>query len=112
MEPLTLIVGALLALVFFAMGRASGRRLAIASGQAPQPPVKPICGCGHGLHEHDLKGNECHAQFKKPMGQRRDKKGELWDTWEWTRCGCRQYTGPRPVEELFITPILPPEIQS
>lgn len=107
MDPLTLVVGALLALVFFALGRVNGLRQAIASGRVPKPPEKPICGCGHGLHEHDLKTNECHAQFKKQMGQFY-KQGKLWDKWEWTQCGCRQYTGPRPVEEFFAPPMLPP----
>lgn len=108
MDPLTLIVGALLALIFFAIGRVSGRRQAIESGRAPRPPAPPICGCDHGLHEHDLKNGKCEAQYKKPMGQKRDKSGELWDTWEWTQCGCKQYTGPIPVEQFFTQQMLPP----
>jgi hypothetical protein len=108
MDPLTLIVGALLALVFFALGRMSGRRQAIASGQAPPPPPKPICGCTHGLHEHDLEGGKCHAEIKKWAGQHRDKRGELWDNYKFVTCGCRRYTGPIPAEEYLAQQLLPP----
>lgn len=30
------------------------------------------------------------------------------NAWTGVRCNCRQYTGPRPVESLFATPLLPP----
>jgi hypothetical protein len=104
MDPLTLIVGALLALAFFVLGHASGRRHVTVNGQAPQP----ICGCDHGLNMHGTDG-KCHEIDTVPIE---------WDlysrpvSWEKQPCGCQKYVGPRPVEELFSTPILPPEVES
>lgn len=107
MDPLTLIVGALLALVFFALGRINGLRQAqLSTGKSPKP-LKPVCGCDHGLHQHDRQTGKCHAEYKKPMGQYY-KQGRLWDKWEWTKCDCRQYTGPIPAEEYLAQQLLPP----
>lgn len=106
MDPLTLIVGAVLALVFFAMGRMSGLRQA-KSLPGGKPP-KPVCGCDHGLHQHDLKSGKCHADIKTWAGQHRDKRGELWDNYKWIPCGCRRYTGPIPAEEYLAQQMLPP----
>jgi hypothetical protein len=106
MDPLTLIVGALLALVFFVLGRVSGLRQAKLLPGSSSPP-KPICGCGHGLHLHDLKTNQCHHEYKKEDGQFY-KDGHLWDRFQWTRCECKKYTGPIPAEEYLAQQLLPP----
>jgi hypothetical protein len=87
MDPLTLIVGALLALVFFALGRKSVQRQALLPGDGTPPP-KPICGCNHGLHQHDLKSSKCHYKFLP--------------------CDCLRYTGPLPAEEFIAQQLLPP----
>lgn len=42
-------------------------------------PPQAICGCDHGLNMHDE-----HV------------------------CDCQKYVGPRPIEEFFSTPTLPP----
>lgn len=107
MDPLTLIIGALLALVFFAMGRASGLRQAKLLQNGDAPPPKAICGCGHGLHLHDLKTSQCHHEYRKGGGQFY-KDGSLWQNFTWARCGCKKYTGPIPAEEYIAQQMLPP----
>lgn len=109
MDPLTLIIGALLALVFFAMGRASGLRQAktLPGLSAPSAPVQAICGCKHGLHAHDLKASRCHGEVKKDLGDYYED-GKLWHKHRMVQCGCRKYTGPIPAEEYIAQQMLPP----
>jgi hypothetical protein len=107
MDPFTLIMSALLAIIFFCLGRVSARKAASAPPQ-PLPQPKAICGCDHGLHQHDRASDKCHAEVKKWTGQNRDKKGELWDYYKFVRCDCRRYTGPIPAEEFLAQSLLPP----
>jgi hypothetical protein len=105
METLILLggsagVGTILFVVGFLLGRVS-----------PKPvsrPPQPVCGCDHGLNMHGTDG-KCHEIDMIPVN---------WDTYgranQWNEypCTCQKYVGPKPVEELFTTPILPPEVQS
>ncbi|MFI6871010.1 hypothetical protein [Nocardia sp. NPDC050406] len=95
MDPISLIVGAGLVGVGWVVGR-FGHRMARGKAEGTSPA---LCGCGHDLSLHDRKAGECHAEYRRKSP---------WGYKEWARCGCRHYTGPTPLEELFPTPLLPP----
>ena len=89
--------GALLAVGFLA-GRL-GRRQA-----APPPATTPLCGCGHTLSQHDTETSTCYAELRRDTF---DKRGR-WAGHSWVPCTCRQYIGPRPIDEVFLPRLLPP----
>ncbi|MGY1710768.1 hypothetical protein ACI8AC_14785 [Geodermatophilus sp. SYSU D00758] len=99
MEPVSLLVGAALLAVGFAAGRVGRRR-----PPAPPPQLTPICGCGHPLSQHDRESNTCYAELRRDSY---DKRGR-WAGHTWVACTCRQYVGPRPVDEVFVPRVLPP----
>jgi hypothetical protein len=94
-------IGVIIFVIGFLLGRASQTR------QSP-PLLQPICGCEHGLNMHGTDG-QCHEIDLIPVD---------WDgyhraiEWQEHSCTCQKYVGPKPIEELFSTPILPPEVQS
>ncbi|MBF6327775.1 hypothetical protein [Nocardia transvalensis] len=94
-DPISLIVGAGLVGVGWALGR-FGRR-PVRRGESAAPTA--TCGCGHDLALHDRQKGVCHTEIsrKGPAGLR-----------EWVQCGCRRYTGPTPLDELFTPPGMPP----
>lgn len=98
MEPITLLVGAGLLAAGYAAGALPRRRR-----RTPDEPTEARCGCGHGLDQHDPSTNECHAQTARCVFDNGRWKGD-----EFVTCTCRQYTGPRPLEELFAPRYLPP----
>ncbi|GAB2637505.1 hypothetical protein [Nocardia goodfellowii] len=91
-DPLSLAVGAGLLGAGWVVGRYARR-------PARATAVVARCGCGHDLSMHDPEKGLCHSEI------RRRNMGGLY---EWIQCGCRRYTGPQPIEELFSRPILPP----
>ncbi|QLY31095.1 hypothetical protein [Nocardia huaxiensis] len=91
-DPISLVVGAGLVVIGWAAGRYSRRTPRV------QPP-STVCGCGHDLSLHDRKAGECHAESPRKTG---------WGLTVWARCGCKNYTGATPLEELFAPPVLPP----
>ncbi|WP_280418824.1 hypothetical protein [Nocardia carnea] len=95
LDPLSLAVGAGLLAVGWAGGRFGSRRRA---GSARTLTAR--CGCGHDLALHDRADGTCHAE-----SSRRGTHGLR----EWVKCNCRRYTGPTPLEDVFSSPILPPE---
>ncbi len=101
MEPLSLAVGAVLLAVGYVSGRLGARRTARA--RTPQHPVA-MCACGHPLSQHDPKEQTCHAEVARDaynwMGR--------WAGHTWVDCRCRQYVGPRPIDEVFAPRLLPP----
>jgi hypothetical protein len=97
-EPISLLVGAVLLAVGFAAGR-WGRRTA-----TPPRPVTPLCGCGHTLSQHDIEAHTCHAELRRDTFDRRGR----WAGHSWVPCTCRQYVGPRPIDEVFLPGLLPP----
>ncbi|AIG73315.1 Hypothetical protein AJAP_01925 [Amycolatopsis japonica] len=92
-EPISLAVGAGL----FGAGLLTGKLTRRQTGAGTSP--KPVCGCSHGLEQHDPDTKECHGQILH-----RD-----WIGNQWVPCTCRQYVGPKPFEELFVSPMLPPQ---
>ncbi|WP_039799521.1 hypothetical protein [Nocardia araoensis] len=94
LDPLSLAVGAGLVGVGWICGRYVPRRGRVGK------TLPARCGCGHDLALHDRASGNCHAEIsrKGTHGLR-----------EWVGCNCRRYTGPTPLEEVFASPILPPE---
>jgi hypothetical protein len=97
MDPLSLAVGALLVIVGFAAGRLSRRRPGPALPQA-------VCACGHPLSQHDPESATCHAEVARDAYTKRGR----WAGHTWVACSCRQYIGPRPIDEVFAPRLLPP----
>ena len=98
MEPISALVGAALLAVGFLAGRL-GRR------QPPPPPDRtPVCGCGHALSQHDPATSTCYAELRRDTF---DKRGR-WSGHSWVPCTCRQYVGPRPIDEVFVPRVMPP----
>lgn len=95
-------VGAIIFVIGFLLGRFIPNKL------TPARPPQPICGCDHGLNMHGTDGR-CHEI---------DLMEAAWDSYarpiRWVEypCTCQKYVGPKPVEELFSTAILPPEIET
>jgi hypothetical protein len=98
MEPISLMVGAVLLAAGFAAGR-WGRR----HPSAP-PPMTPLCGCGHTLSQHDIETHTCYAELRRDTFDRRGR----FSGHTWVPCTCRQYVGPRPIDEVFLPRLLPP----
>ena len=101
MEPLSLVVGGALLAIGYVSGRLGARRAR--RSRVPATPVA-VCGCGHSLSEHDPKADTCHAEVARPAY---DRKGR-WAGNDWVACRCRQYIGPRPIDEVFAPRLLPP----
>ena len=99
MEPVSLLVGAALLVAGFLGGRLSRRR-----PTSPPAPSAPLCGCGHTLSQHDTETNTCYAELRRDV---HDKRGR-WTGHQWVPCTCRQYVGPRPIDEVFVPRLLPP----
>lgn len=77
-----MLEGALILLAGIVIGR-----FVPARRRKPKPPkpVKPICGCGHGFHDHGPQDPyACHARVSLG-GSYRD-------------CTCQRYAGPVPPE--------------
>jgi len=101
MDPVSLLVGGVLLAAGFVAGRLGRRR------NAPPPPVTPLCGCGHTLSQHDRETHTCYAELRR---DNYDKRGR-WAGVSWVPCTCRQYVGPRPIDEVFAPRLLPPGVE-
>lgn len=97
MEPVSLAVGAVLLGIGFVAGRWQRR-------PAAPPQMTPLCGCGHALSQHDRQTSTCYAELRRDSF---DKRGR-WAGHTWVPCTCRQYVGPRPIDEVFVPRLLPP----
>jgi hypothetical protein len=88
------VVNFFLYLGFFALGLFAGRLFKKGKDKSP------VCGCDHGLHTHDPRTGVCKARVKISS----------WDETpaRYGDCDCIQYTGPRPLEQLWIPETLPP----
>jgi hypothetical protein len=98
---MSLVVGAVLLGAGYLSGRFGRRR------RRPSEPAGPVavCGCGHALSQHDPQSRTCHAEVPRDSY---DRKGR-WAGHTWVACTCRQYVGPRPIDEVFTPRLLPPQ---
>lgn len=96
-DPFSLAAGAGILAVGFFTGRLTRR-----AGRT-ELPAAATCGCTHGLEQHDPDTKSCHAKIKGDWyDDDGDWKGDL------RPCTCRQYVGPKPLEDLFAPQYLPP----
>ncbi|GAB3350576.1 hypothetical protein [Modestobacter lapidis] len=101
MDPLSLVVGGVLLAAGYLGGRLGARRAS--RTRAPQLPVA-TCGCGHSLSQHDPKDHTCHAEVPRDaFNWAGHRAGQTW-----VDCRCRQYVGPRPIDEVFAPRLLAP----
>lgn len=98
MDPITLAVGGGLLAVGYLAGLLSRRR------RAPEPPGA-VCGCTHSMALHDAEMGKCHGEVERPKVY--NKQGDYIGR-QYVPCSCRQYVGPRPVEEILNQRFLPP----
>lgn len=100
LDPISLAVGGGL----LAVGWIAGRLARLRSRPAVPTTPRPVCTCTHPLSSH-AKDGTCHSTVE------RTKK---WDNsgypvaFEHVPCTCQQYVGPKPLDELYVPPILPP----
>ncbi|WP_433492115.1 hypothetical protein [Nocardia grenadensis] len=95
MDPLSFAVGAGLIAIGWIGGRFGSRRRT-----GSKNAVTARCGHGHDLAMHDRETGKCHAQLRRK---------DIHELRVWVGCNCRRYTGPKPLEEVFSPPIVPPE---
>ncbi|MCK2239169.1 MULTISPECIES: hypothetical protein [unclassified Crossiella] len=98
MDPVTLAVGGGLVLLGYLGGLLSRRK------RTPEPPLTADCGCGHSLALHDPEAGTCHAQLERMTAHNK----YAGTSYEQSQCPCRQYVGPRPIEEFLAPRYLPP----
>ncbi|WHT23045.1 hypothetical protein N8J89_18830 [Crossiella sp. CA-258035] len=98
MDPISLVVGGGLLLFGYVAGLLTRRK------REPKP-LTADCGCGHSLAMHDPENGNCHAEV-----QRKDSYGKdgTYVGTTYAQCPCRQYVGPRPIEEFLAPKYLPP----
>ncbi|TQN31432.1 hypothetical protein FHX37_1335 [Haloactinospora alba] len=109
MDPVSLVIGAAVALGGVLVGRLLPERpaarpqhqeqqhQAVHSGKhAPQP----ICGCGHHLVFHDRETKMCQAQVVIP-GRWTGQSSSSYRS-----CMCQGYRGPVPVDEYYAPDLL------
>ncbi|WP_046469875.1 hypothetical protein [Allosalinactinospora lopnorensis] len=107
MEPVSLVLGAAIALGGVLVGRAITKRQTAPAQHPPQQAVsagqrnpQPICGCGHHLVFHDHESKRCQAQVVIP-GRWTGQSGSTYRT-----CMCQGYRGPLPVDEYYAPDLL------
>ncbi|MFV2198976.1 hypothetical protein [Nocardiopsis sp. LOL_012] len=107
MDPVSMVVGAVIAVVGFVTGRLVTRHQARAAleqerrgeqaravqsgAQSPQP----LCGCGHHLVFHDPQTKKCQTQVVIP-GRWTGQPGSTYK-----KCMCQGYRGPIPLDEYY-----------
>ncbi|MFC4868013.1 MULTISPECIES: hypothetical protein [Streptomonospora] len=107
MEPVSLVVGAAIALGGVMIGRMMPRRPPYPAPPPQVPAVsakpatpQPICGCGHHLVFHDQETKMCQAQVVIP-GRWVGQSGGTYRP-----CKCQGYRGPVPVDEYYAPDII------
>ncbi|TDQ45986.1 hypothetical protein [Actinorugispora endophytica] len=105
MDPVSLVVGAMIALGGVLVGRVLPNRRAAREQSKPAIPEgprtpQPVCGCGHHLVFHENKTKTCQAQVVIPGRW----TGENSNSYR--KCMCQGYRGPVPVDEYYAPDIL------
>jgi len=83
-------------------GLVVGRFLPARRKQRKAKQIKPVCGCEHGLHDHDKATGACNARSRT---YRYDQATEFEVLDGYVPCTCRQYTGPEPLPEYYAPEI-------
>ena len=101
-DPLSMIVGALLLIAGIVFGHITGRRKPV----LPVAPTVPMCPCGHDIAIHDPTSSHCRGSIRREHYY----KGGDRNGWEWTPCPCRRYLGPELLRDIWTGPgpALPP----
>jgi hypothetical protein len=102
MDPISMIIAVVILMTGFVLGRL--RRTSTAA-----KAVEAVCGCKHGLHMHADDG-KCHEINLIPYSW--DSRYGQANRWNEVACTCQKYVGPRPIEDYFATPSLPPSESS
>jgi hypothetical protein len=102
-DPFSLAAGGVLVGIGYVSGRIGRRKNK--KNPTPSKPLKAICGCSHGYHNHDPKTGVCtalvlHKDWYDERGRYRGNQR--------LACTCKQYNGPKPLEQYFATMTLPP----
>ncbi|MFC4563365.1 hypothetical protein ACFO4E_15990 [Nocardiopsis mangrovi] len=105
MDPVSLVLGAAVALGGVLIGRMLPKR---GPKPPPRPPSipssprtpQPICGCGHHLVFHDQQSKLCQAQVVIPGRWTGQTAGS------YRQCMCQGYRGPVPVDEYYAPDLL------
>lgn len=94
-NALLVLLGAVIAYSGVLLGIARERR------RRPEPPKTPdpICGCEHDLAMHDPETNRCHHEER--VARFRESDNKFIGYYQGT-CPCRQYVGPRPIDQVFL----------
>lgn len=100
MDPLSLLIGAGVALSGVLVGRALGRSRGGRKPAAPANQPKAVCGCGHHLVFHDRETRKCRTQVIIPP--RWSGRGEDISR----TCMCQGYRGPTPLDEYYAPELL------
>ena len=94
-----MIEGAVIALTSVLIGFVTGR----AHRPTKQPkPIRPVCGCTHGIGYHKDKKAACSGVDRKHVGYTSGGNSK----YEMVACTCQHYDGPTPVESYFSTPLI------
>lgn len=96
MEPISMIVAAVLLACSAAGGFSLGRRRRRRDDGAEQP----ICTCTHGLAFHDPDTNKCHGTVNGRASEWSGLTGRPI-AWYQVPCQCRQYVGPIPADRML-----------
>ncbi|PSK82602.1 hypothetical protein CLV63_14215 [Murinocardiopsis flavida] len=105
MDPVSLLVGAIIAVGGIVVGRMLPARRVKPEPQPPALPSaprspKPMCGCGHHLVFHDHENKRCQAQVVIPG------KWTGQSASSYRPCMCQGYRGPVPLDEYYAPDLL------
>lgn len=64
---------------------------------APPNPNAATCGCDHDYAVHDVETGRCNAEILREHYQNHGTR----NGWEWVKCPCKNYSGPKPIDTLF-----------
>ncbi len=103
-DPISLVVGAGLVGLAYALGRATRPKRVDSNA--------PICGCDHHRALHDPATGTCAGMVDTQEPVQRKDGTIMLDAYNHVifcdssePCPCRQYVGPVPVESLWMPPI-------
>lgn len=103
-ELLSYLFGAGSTLVAMIAGRLLLTRRKVLAQVLPSKP-EHTCGCGHDFALHDIEGNGCHGEVRRPHYRSHGGRSG----YEYVACPCRKYVGSKPVEDIDVLAWQPPK---